>query len=581
VRTIAVLNQKGGVGKTTTAVNLGAGLARRGRRVLLLDLDPQGNLTDHLLAEPAPGVARKSVYDVLVEGAPVAEAVVPTSTPGLSVVPSHEDLAGAELDLASVIGREVILRDALASLPPDAYDYVLLDCPPSLGLLSLNALSAAAEVFIVLQTEFFAMRGLGYLDRTVDLVKKRINPRLEISGILPTMVDPVTRLSREVIEEVEGHYGAKVFRTRVRQSVRLAEAPGHQKHVFDYAPDSPGAEDYAALAEEVDGGTPKAALAEATTVAAPAPPAPATPTAGPVAKAPVEPPAKTPPAPTKKPAAPVAAAKPPTASAKPAPPAKPVAPPPPAKASSAPATAVRTPTPPSRPAAKPPPPAAPKAAAPAPVGEAPAPAKTSPPPAPPAKPAPKPSAPAVARAKPAPTLPAKARAPALPPPKRREALPAAKDAAASRETPPAKAVAAAKPPPAPKATVVVPPAPARAPAPVRAPAPRPPAPPAAKAPPPSAPSRRPAVPAPVLRPHARPPSVAPPAAPPPATPTTPTSNPPPQGSGARPAASPPRPPSASLRLPEPPRTAAARARAASSAAGGLGPSASARRNPTA
>src|SRR5262249_30832141 len=155
--------------------------------------------------------------------------------PGLFVVPSHEDLAGAELDLASVIGREVLLRDALAEVPASAYDYVLLDCPPSLGLLSLNALAAADQVFIALQTEFFAMRGLSALDKTIDLVKRRINPALSVAGIVPTLVD-LTRLAREVVEEVRNHYGDLVFSTRVRTNIRLAEAPSHGKHIFDYAP---------------------------------------------------------------------------------------------------------------------------------------------------------------------------------------------------------------------------------------------------------------------------------------------------------------------------------------------------------
>ncbi|MBL9087382.1 MAG: ParA family protein [Planctomycetia bacterium] len=277
VRIIAVVNQKGGVGKTTTSVNLGAGLALRGRRVLLVDMDPQGNLTDHLLAEAPPGTVRPSVYDVLVEGLPVAQAVAPTATPGLCVVPSHEDMAGCELDLASVIGREVLLRDALAELPADAWDFVFLDCPPSLGLLSLNALAAANEVFIALQTEFFAMRGLSALDRTIELVRRRINPQLVLGGIVPTLVDP-TRLSREIMDEVRAHYGERVFDTRIRTNVRLAEAPSYGKHIFEYAPDCAGAADYASLAAEVDAGA-RAVPEAAPAAAAVAPAAPPTPSA--------------------------------------------------------------------------------------------------------------------------------------------------------------------------------------------------------------------------------------------------------------------------------------------------------------
>jgi len=250
VRIVAILNQKGGVGKTTTSVNLGAALARSGHRVLLVDCDSQANLTDHLGVELGEGSA--STYDVLTEGAAVSEAVVETSTAGLFVLPADEDLAAAEQELAGEMAREFRLRRALAAVDPSTYDWVLIDCPPSLGLLSLNAMAAANDLLITVQTEYFAMRGLGQIDQVITLVREHVNRKLGILGILPTLVSPVTRLAREVMEEIRNHYGALVFDTRIRQNIRLAEAPGHQVHIFDYDPQSAGAEDYAALGVEVE-----------------------------------------------------------------------------------------------------------------------------------------------------------------------------------------------------------------------------------------------------------------------------------------------------------------------------------------
>ena len=250
VRIVAVLNQKGGVGKTTTAVNLGAALALRGRRVLLIDADPQGNLSDHLGVDP--GSAERSIYDVLTDDLPIADAIRQTETERLFLVPSQPDLAAAEQELAGEIGREMRLRRAVAQLPDDAFDWVFIDCPPSLGLLSLNAMAVATELIVTVQTQYFAMRGLGQLDQTVQLVHEHVNPKLGILGILATLVNPVTKLSKDVVQEIRAHYGDLVFRTHIRQNVRLAEAPGYQNHIFAYEPLSPGAEDYAALADEVE-----------------------------------------------------------------------------------------------------------------------------------------------------------------------------------------------------------------------------------------------------------------------------------------------------------------------------------------
>jgi len=295
MRVVAILNQKGGVGKTTTAVNLGAALALRGRRVLLVDLDPQCNLTDHLGVEPDDDAP--SVYDVLAASTPLADVVVPTATEGLDVAPADEDLAGVEVEMAGWPGREALLRRALEALPADRYDWVIVDCPPSLGLLTLNAMAACPEIFITLQTEYFALRGLGQLARIVEMVRSSIHPELRIAGILPTLVSPVTNLAREVLEEVQEHFGGRVFRTRIRQNVRLAEAPGHQKHIFDYAPHSAGAQDYRALADEIEGlDVPGPAPAESAGEVEPAARAPS-PTNGKVAPEAASGPSAEPPAP--------------------------------------------------------------------------------------------------------------------------------------------------------------------------------------------------------------------------------------------------------------------------------------------
>ena len=250
MRLVAICNHKGGVGKTTTVVNLAAALARRGRRVLLLDIDPQACLTIHLGFELGDGT---SVYQVLTEGAPLREAVRATSEPNLALAPSDLELAGAEMELASAIGRESLLKDALHDyVEEEPYDYVMIDCPPSLGLLTINALCAVREIFIPLQTEFLALRGMGRLVEVVTLIRRRLNPLLRVTGILPTLYRSGTLLAREVTEEIQRHFGSYVFTTKIRNNVRLAEAPSHGKSIFAYAANSLGAEDYERLAGEVE-----------------------------------------------------------------------------------------------------------------------------------------------------------------------------------------------------------------------------------------------------------------------------------------------------------------------------------------
>ncbi len=255
-RTIAVLNQKGGVGKTTTTANLGAAAAKLGRRVLIVDLDPQANLTAHFGHDPRSD--GRSIYDVLRNDCDVAAAVAQTDVPGLTLLPSTLDLAGAEVELAGVVGREMILRDAFAAyrnaLGEAAFpELILLDCPPSLGLLSLNGLVSADEVLVPLQPEFFALQGLAKLLEVIDLVTRRINPGLELGHIVATLVDRRTTLATETLAEVERHFPGKLCTTRIRRNIRLAEAPSHGKAIFSYAPKSRGAQDYAKLAREILG----------------------------------------------------------------------------------------------------------------------------------------------------------------------------------------------------------------------------------------------------------------------------------------------------------------------------------------
>ncbi len=251
-RLIAVMNQKGGVGKTTLTVNLGAALGRMGKEVLLLDLDPQANLSIHLNVDIHNLAC--SVYDVLVGEEPLERAVLYHLRPGLSLVPANIDLSGAEVELVNAVGRETLLRDALKPyIEEHSFDFVFFDCPPSLGILSLNALAAAREVFIPIQTEFFALQGLAKLLGVIDLIARRLNPSLHLSRVIPTMYDTRTSLSKEVLEDIKNHFGDAVTRTVIRKNVRLAEAPSHGRTIFEYAHAAPGARDFDMLAREILG----------------------------------------------------------------------------------------------------------------------------------------------------------------------------------------------------------------------------------------------------------------------------------------------------------------------------------------
>jgi chromosome partitioning protein len=260
MRRIAIINQKGGVGKTTTAVNLAAALARAGQRVCVLDLDPQAHATTHLGLEPDG--QSPSLYDVLTASRPLAEVRCQVEE-RLWVAPADINLAAAEVELAGVVGREVILRDLLQQ-DEEVFDFVLMDCAPSLGVLTLNALAAAGEVFIPLQPHFLALHGMSKLFETTALVSRRINPALKVTGIVLCLYEANTRLAQEVLRDLQQFLegsrsgntpwaGARVFGTRIRRNIKLAESPSFGKSVFRYAPGCNGAEDYAALAREVLG----------------------------------------------------------------------------------------------------------------------------------------------------------------------------------------------------------------------------------------------------------------------------------------------------------------------------------------
>lgn len=259
MRTITVMNQKGGVGKTTTSVNLAAGLAKRGRRVCLIDLDPQGHASLHLGVEAVGDVP--TVYHVFSDRATLSEARQ-MAAENLWVVPSNIDLAAAEVELADMPGREVLLRSALETMAKtETYDYVIMDCPPSLGVLTINSLSAAREMFIPLQPHFFALQGLSKLLETTALVTRRLNRSLRVTGVVLCLYDTGTRLAADVSSDLAAFLErsdpetpwakARIFQSCIRRNIKLAEAPGFGQSIFDYAANCAGAQDYGALADEI------------------------------------------------------------------------------------------------------------------------------------------------------------------------------------------------------------------------------------------------------------------------------------------------------------------------------------------
>ncbi|MFC9710506.1 ParA family protein [Paenibacillus sp. NPDC056933] len=245
---MAVANQKGGVGKTTTSVNLGAGLASLGKRVLLVDIDPQGNTTSGVGINKAD--VANCIYDVIINDVPPQEAIVETQIEGLHIIPATIQLAGAEIELVSTISREVRLKKSLAMVKKN-YDYILIDCPPSLGMLTINSLTASDSVIIPIQCEYYALEGLSQLLNTVRLVQKHLNTSLQIEGVLLTMFDARTNLGIQVIEEVKKYFQQKVYQTIIPRNVRLSEAPSHGQSIITYDPRSRGAEVYLELAKEV------------------------------------------------------------------------------------------------------------------------------------------------------------------------------------------------------------------------------------------------------------------------------------------------------------------------------------------
>lgn len=247
-KSYAIFNQKGGVGKTTTNINLGACLARKGKRVLLVDIDPQGNTTSGL------GLVKRELRDTLYEALTMEEydvhkSVYHTETKNLDIIPASVDLSGAEVELIQIFGREILLRNVLAQVKEE-YDFIFIDCPPSLGLLTVNALVAADGVIIPIQCEFYALEGVSQLMKTVELVRREMNRNLQITGVILSMFDGRTNLGLQVVQEVKRFFGNKVFKTVIPKNVRLAEAPSYGLSIVDYDPSSKGAKAYKKLADE-------------------------------------------------------------------------------------------------------------------------------------------------------------------------------------------------------------------------------------------------------------------------------------------------------------------------------------------
>ena len=245
---IALANQKGGVGKTTTSINLGASLVELGQKVLLIDTDAQGNATSGLGVQKS--TIEREIYDVLINDVPIKETIIPTSHKGLDIVPATIQLSGAEIELTPMMARETRLRDAIDDVKDD-YDYILIDCPPSLGLLTINAFTACDSILIPVQSEYYALEGLSQLLNTIKLVQKHFNKQLRIEGVLLTMYDARTNLGAQVNEEVRKYFKDAVYKTIIPRNVRLSEAPSHGLSIVDYDARSKGTQVYLALAKEV------------------------------------------------------------------------------------------------------------------------------------------------------------------------------------------------------------------------------------------------------------------------------------------------------------------------------------------